>query len=253
MIGEVHLLPGTTFSNVVDKGDYDAEGRSCMTLQEFERWFALQVSIYHNNVHRVLGVTPLAAWSDLRSTRPLPLRMPHDQEGFLLDFLPFELRTVRREGIQLFHTHYWHGALAGLVVASTGKLRVKYNPLNLSAIYLELPDGTHLTIPYRDHRKPAISKFEHDLAVRRLREEGAWAVNEQAVFAMIKEQRRIIAEAMMKTKAARRSAQRIVNALGPANSLPSPPSVPRQPVLIQGIAPSDSGEAVVPFAIEEKP
>ncbi|KFG88781.1 Integrase catalytic subunit [Sphingobium herbicidovorans NBRC 16415] len=75
MIGEVHLLPGTTFSNVVDKGDYDAEGRSCMTLQEFERWLAFQVSIYHNNVHRVLGVTPFAAWSDLRSTRPLPLGM----------------------------------------------------------------------------------------------------------------------------------------------------------------------------------
>lgn len=30
-IGEVHLLPGTTFSNIQAKGDYDAEGKACMT------------------------------------------------------------------------------------------------------------------------------------------------------------------------------------------------------------------------------
>lgn len=253
MIGQVHLLPGTTFSNIVDKGDYDAEGQACMTLQEFERWFCLQVSIYHNSIHRTLGVTPLTAWLNQRTARPLPLRLPYDQEGFLLDFLPFELRSARREGIQLFHSHYWHGALAALAAACTDKLRVKYNPLNLSAIYLELPDGTHLTIPYRDHRKPAISKFEHDLAVRKLREEGAWAVDEQAVFAMIKEQRRIVGEAMMKTKAARRSAQRIVYALHPAGSSPPPLSIKQHPGLIEDIVPSDADEPVLPFAIEEKP
>jgi putative transposase len=55
-IGEVHLLPGTTFSNIQDKGDYDAEGKACMTLKEFERWFALQVGIYHRTIHSSLGV-----------------------------------------------------------------------------------------------------------------------------------------------------------------------------------------------------
>jgi putative transposase len=34
MMGAVHLLPGATFSNSQEKGDYDSEGRSVLTLPE---------------------------------------------------------------------------------------------------------------------------------------------------------------------------------------------------------------------------
>ncbi|NWP05639.1 transposase family protein, partial [Escherichia coli] len=34
VMGTVHLLPGTTFSNVAERGDYDSEGEACMTLGE---------------------------------------------------------------------------------------------------------------------------------------------------------------------------------------------------------------------------
>ena len=72
-IGEVHLLPGTTFSKIKAKGDYDAEGQSCMTLKDFERWFTLQVGIYHGSIHRELGVPPLTAWTDALAGVPVPL------------------------------------------------------------------------------------------------------------------------------------------------------------------------------------
>lgn len=78
-IGEVHLLPGTTFSNIKAKGDYDAEGQSCMTLKDFERWFALQVGIYHGSIHREIGLPPLTAWADALSAHAIPLRLPADQ------------------------------------------------------------------------------------------------------------------------------------------------------------------------------
>jgi putative transposase len=41
--GTVHLLPGTTFSNVAEKGAYPSEKASVLTLVELERWLALQV------------------------------------------------------------------------------------------------------------------------------------------------------------------------------------------------------------------
>ena len=211
-IGEVHLLPGTTFSNIRAKGDYDAEGLACMTLKDFERWFALQVGIYHGLVHGELGVPPLTAWSDGITARPTPLRLPADQDRFLLDFLPFEMRRIRREGIELFHAFYWHGALASLAANGDRKLPIKYNPLNLSAVYVELPSGKHLSVPLRDRRRPPITRFEHDLAVKALRERGRLAVDEQSLFDMVREQRRIVADAIDKTKAARRSAQRIAYA-----------------------------------------
>ena len=248
-IGEVHLLPGTTFSNIRAKGDYDAEGLACMTLKDFERWFALQVGIYHGSVHRELGVPPLTAWSDGITARPTPLRLPADQDRFLLDFLPFEMRRIRREGIELFHAFYWHGALASLAANGDRKLPIKYNPLNLSAVYVELPSGKHLSVPLRDRRRPPITRFEHDLAVKALRERGRLAVDEQSLFDMVREQRRIVADAIDKTKAARRSAQRIAYALQ-AGLPPSETLTP--PALVDATASSDT-EPIVPFQIEERP
>ncbi|MFZ8283932.1 hypothetical protein ACO1KS_14140, partial [Staphylococcus aureus] len=89
----------------------------------------------------------------------------------------------------------WHGSLAGLIANCDHKLPIKYNPLNLSAVYVELSDTEHLTVPLRDRRRPAITKFEHDLAVRALRERGRQAVDEQSLFDMVNEQRRIVLEA----------------------------------------------------------
>lgn len=43
MMGAVHLLPGTTFSNVAERGDYQAEGKACMTLAEIEAWLAGEI------------------------------------------------------------------------------------------------------------------------------------------------------------------------------------------------------------------
>lgn len=248
-IGEVHLLPGTTFSNIKAKGDYDAEGQSCMTLKDFERWFALQVGIYHGSIHREIGLPPLTAWADAFSARPVPLRLPADQTRFLLDFLPFEMRKLRREGIELFHAFYWHGALANLVANRDPKLPVKYNPLNLSAVYVELPDGEYITVPLRDRRRPPITKFEHDLAVKALRDRGRQSVDEQSLYSMVTEQRRIVVEALAKTKSARKTAQRIAYALQEGTPLAdrlSPPTLP-------DADPTFDRQPIVPFQIEERP
>lgn len=247
-IGEVHLLPGTTFSNIKAKGDYDAEGQACMTLGEFERWFALQVGIYHGTIHSALGVPPIAAWADALGTRPAPLRLPADQPRFLLDFLPFEMRKVRREGIELFHIFYWHGALATMIANCDRKLPVKYNPLNLSAVYLELADGDHLTVPLRDRRRSAITKFEHDLAVKLLRERGRQAVDEAALFAMVTEQRQIVLQSIAQTKSARKSVQRIALALHSGAPPTENSSAP-----LPAPATDDETQPLVPFAIEERP
>lgn len=247
-VGAVHLLPGTTFANIKAKGDYDAEGRACMTLREFEQWFALEVGVYHGSIHSELGVPPLTAWADGLGNRADPLRLPADPARFLFNFLPFEMRKVRREGIELFHAFYWHGSLAGLIANCDHKLPIKYNPLNLSAVYVELSDTEHLTVPLRDRRRPAITKFEHDLAVRALRERGRQAVDEQSLFDMVNEQRRIVLEAIHKTKAARKSAQRVVYALEagfpPAAAFP-PPSLPA------AAEPENTGP-IIPFQIEER-
>src|SRR5260370_39742362 len=89
MMGAVHLLPGTTFSSVSEKGSYAAEGRASLTLPELERWLALQIAgVYHLSIHSALGKTPLAAWqADAETTTPP--RDPLDETRFFsASFLP---------------------------------------------------------------------------------------------------------------------------------------------------------------------
>lgn len=48
----IHLIPGTTFSNVGQKGNYDSEASAVMTLREIERWLALEIlGHYHKDQH----------------------------------------------------------------------------------------------------------------------------------------------------------------------------------------------------------
>jgi putative transposase len=79
MMGAVHLLPGTTFGNIAGRGAYDPEKHAAMTLDELERWLALQiVGRYHAEVHGSLLLPPIAAWRDAVAARRQPLRFPHD-------------------------------------------------------------------------------------------------------------------------------------------------------------------------------
>lgn len=91
MMGAVHLLPGSTSSNIAKRGSYDPQKHAAMTLDELERWLALQiVGRYHADVHSALLLLPRTAWNDAVAARVHPLCLPHDPDQFLRDFLPIK-------------------------------------------------------------------------------------------------------------------------------------------------------------------
>jgi len=226
LMQRVHALPGTTFSNIAQRGDYPSEERAVLTMGEFERVLALEVlGPYHNDVHTALRKSPAAAWAEWIAGGGRP-DVPRDPKAFVLDFLPFEERIVGREGLRLFGIHYYDGALAGLIGTGT-KGRVKYDPRDLSAVFAEMPSGDHLRVPYADLGWPAITLWEHRQAVRALRAEGRRAVDEHAIFTAIEVQRHVVAEAYAASKAARRSTARLgQNRQGDLASHQPPPSPP---------------------------
>jgi putative transposase len=102
MMGKVHLLPGTTFSDVKAKGDFDSEKTAAMTLPKLERWLGHAIAgVYHRDLHRALAATPLAAWergivgdsSMLGRGSPATVA---DSRRLLIDFLPIERRMRHR-------------------------------------------------------------------------------------------------------------------------------------------------------------
>src|SRR3546814_7429903 len=66
MVGQCHLLPGTTKNSVKAKGEYDAQKHAALTLSEVRRWFVEQLlGRYHLREHRMLRIPP----QDRTSTR----------------------------------------------------------------------------------------------------------------------------------------------------------------------------------------
>lgn len=222
MMGAVHLLPGSTFSNIQDRGDYDAVARSAMTLDELERWLALEVTRYHAERHRSLGIPPIAAWSEAYGRRAMPLRMPHDPDGFRIDFLPSVERMVRRDGIHLFGLRYWDDILSLWAGRGDRQFRVSYDPRDLSTVYVRGPDGQRYPVRFADLRHPPITLAEHRHAQALLRERGRSLEDEALIFAVIEEQRVLVDAAAGKTKAARRSAERRDRALSGVETAAAP-------------------------------
>jgi putative transposase len=225
MMGKVHLLPGTTFSNVREKGDLDPERSAAMTIDEVERWLGHAIAgVYHRDLHRGIGTTPLAAWTRgvVGDSRVLGRGAPTavtDPRRFLIDFLPIERRLIRREGVSLHSIYYWADVLSTWV-GHPDKMIVRYDPRDLSRIYLQGPDGTYYDLSYRDLRRPPISLWEHRLALKRLREEGRAHVDEAAIFRAIGTMREITDAAVRASKTARRQRERRLRVIQGGQSTP---------------------------------
>lgn len=213
MMGKVHLLPGTTFSDVRAKGDLDPEKTAAMTLDEVERWLGHAIAgVYHRDLHRGLGITPLAAWQrgitgdETTLGRGEPTAVA-DPRRFLIDFLPIARRRIRRDGVALHSIAYWADVLITWI-GHPEPMIVRYDPRDLSRIYLLGPDGTYYDLSYRDLRRPPISLWEHRLALKRLREDGRLLVDEEAIFRTIEAMRAIADGAVRASKVARRQRER---------------------------------------------
>ena len=204
MMGAVHLLPGTTFSSVSDKGSYASEERATLTLVELERWLALQIAgVYHLSIHSALGKTPLAAWQEDAETTARP-RDPLDETEFFLSFLPAVPRRIRRDGIHFYNIRYWDNVLSPWAGRLKEPLLVKYDPRNLSRIYVQDPCGRHWPVPYADLRQPPIALWEIEAVNKQARQDGRRMNSAEAIFANILEQRQLVRQAGSLSKQRRR-------------------------------------------------
>jgi putative transposase len=202
MMGAVHVLPGTTFSNVKIKGDYDAEGRATFTLRELEKWIAIEIAgKYHHRIHSALLRPPVAVWRDLQGD--VDFDLPPDRMAFWTSFLPEERRRLLKDGIHLEKIRYWSDALSR-DVGRGAEVKIKYDPRDLTRIFVRQPDGHFVEARYRNLAYPPVSWWEWKHAKKRLREQGKRELNEETIFASIAQQRQIEDSAAHASATARR-------------------------------------------------
>lgn len=221
LLRELHDLPGSTFSSVAHRGEYDSEGRATMTKAELEHLLLLLIcNEYHRRPHSALGMPPLRKWelgifggAGHEGSGLAP--RPTSRTTVYLDFLPMYERTVQADGVSIDGLRYYGDVLRQWIGAkdqATGKARkhiFRRDPRDISSIWFY--DGEvkeYFQIPTANQAFPSCSIWEFEKAQEEAKKAGFDPSDERAVLRSINERRALVEKHTAKTKSARREAQR---------------------------------------------
>lgn len=217
-------IPGTKFSNIFEKAEYDSMGRAVMTLAEFEVLFTeFIVNDYHlksHGGHDMDDMSPFRKWQlgifegDKRPPRGLPER-PTDELWIKLNLLPFKKRTIQDGTVALFSGNYYNGALRQVVLdidptvpKEQREQLVRYDPRDITKVWLFREKTRSYIELTRTDNQPPISLWE--FKARRRRRGQLPLEDEEKRAQSIERQDQLQATSAKKTKTARKQRQREV-------------------------------------------
>lgn len=219
LMGELHLVPGTTFSNIQQRGEYDSDRRAVMTLDAFETWVLLQISRYHRSPHRGIdGFTPQSRWEEAVAGGFTPRAVPPSYaEDVLLDFLPSAKRQLGRTGIQFKRLRYWAPWFGPLVRKGAGSVEIRFDPRDMSYIWVLGPAGWERVHLY--HRIAPFTLREHELASAELRAKAGASVNEDDIHSLRYQTQEIVEAEAKATRRARRRNEHVQRSIEDKHSV----------------------------------
>ena len=216
---EIHSLPGTTFSNIKERGEYNSDKKASLTLGELEKWIVeFIVNVYHKRIHSELGMSPEEKYIKgiMGSSESPGCGLPDIINGgesrrLRIAFLPSFERTIQKDGVRIDGIKYYSETLRRFIkLEETGnkkrrKFIFKRDPRNISAVYFFDPTvKDYFEIPYRNVGNPQISIWELNKAKKSLIERKIKDYDETALFETVERLKKIEKEAAKKTKMARR-------------------------------------------------
>jgi putative transposase len=133
----LHELPGTTFSNIFEKKDYDPQKHAVISLEVLLKIIHVWIiDIYHQRVHKGIRDIPHRRWVESVTKDPPNVPPSSNDLKVLLGFIAH--RSVSRSGVELF-TLLYNSAELGQIRRRLGigeKVTIKYDPNDISMIYV---------------------------------------------------------------------------------------------------------------------
>ncbi len=140
---------GTTFSNIVERDDYDPKKNAVITFEELlelvHRWV---IDVYMRRKHGGIKDVPIRLWGEkIQRYRPAQVE---NAEQLIPLFGRIETRTLRRDGIRFRNLFYQTPELMALLKNAAFlkkatnehgrvEVRFRYDPSNMEAIQVYLP------------------------------------------------------------------------------------------------------------------
>lgn len=184
----LHEQRGTTFSNVLQRRDYDPAKNAIITLDElYEQAHRFLVDIYPRRRHGGIRDVPYRRWNEL--TRRFSIDPLEDLQEILPLFGRSFYASIQREGVRLKHIVYNSEELALLrrspafqgKAGDTSRVAFRYDPADLGTIHVYLPHEKRFlavkAVPqWRDYAD-GLSIWEHMTVLRFERERAKGAVD----------------------------------------------------------------------------
>ncbi len=194
-MGEVHTLPGTTFSNIKQRGEYKSDKEATMTLSALEKWFTdYIVNVYHKDLHSGIKCSPEKKYefgifgNDTIIGRGIPERII-DEDNLKISFLPTVERSIQQTGVKIDNIQYYADSLRRWIKAknkdnnTTRKFIFKRDLRDISTIWFYDPDiKEYFPISYRNISYPPISIWDLRAIKKYLDDQNVVNYDEMAIF-----------------------------------------------------------------------
>lgn len=135
--GLLHDQPGTTFSNVIEKGDYDPKKNAIISFSTL-RWAVHKwiIDVYHRDKHKGINNIPAIVWE--KGIEAYPPAMPSSISELQVMIGMMAERTITKSGIEFEGLFYNDENLNKFrrETKEDGNVQIKYDPEDLSVIYV---------------------------------------------------------------------------------------------------------------------
>ena len=215
----VHELPGTTFSNIKEKDEYNSEKHASLTLHEFEKWFLTYITMdYHESIHSGIKRSPKEQWrigifgEGFESGIGLP-PIPSDRHTLVLDFMPSALRTIQRNGTTIGGLQYYDACLNNFINhtddnGNKTKFIFRQDPRDITRIWFYDPELLqYFPVPLANQVLPPISLWEYRKVYKQVKQDSG-IVNEALIYQALQDIHTLVEESQNTTKKVLRSEQR---------------------------------------------
>ena len=169
-----HKTPGTTFSNIFERGVYDPAKHAVVTLSTLNtmirRWIC---DVYHQRPHRALQMSPDQRWKT--SISPTNIRVPEDVAELDLVMGRPDSRVLTHKGIELLGLFYNSSEVQDLRRrhGATLKVDIRVDESDIGYIFVIAPDSPqYFRVPALDSEYAnGLSSWQHDLFRKQAREQ----------------------------------------------------------------------------------
>ena len=180
-----HKIRGTTYSNIVERGDYDSQGLACITLGELkELIYTWTIDVYGQDTHSTLMATPSSIWrKGLNEIEPL---LPESKSALDLILTREYKRKLSHEGIRVAGLLYNSEVLRFMRIRSGNhaKVPIRVDLDNIGSIWVyDDFTGQYIQIPCTNFEyAEGLSWLQHKAILDQKRKDGQKSYDEESLL-----------------------------------------------------------------------